>query len=559
MINRQHETSVFLQIFDQLNQTRSPKMQAHQKWIYVPYDQLSLDLFPLCRATNDLGHHDFSIILIESKQWFALKPYHQQRIAFLIANQRFFALECLKAGFEVDYLICDELIDIALQNHLKSKKIPQIHIRTPAEKILRDLLLPLKQQNQLIEIPHQGWLSTQEDFLKSCGETPPWKMDSFYKHMRKKLKIFVDEKNKPLHGKWSMDEENRLPWKGTPTAPNIPTFQPHPIKQEIQSLISTDFAHHPGQVDFTHLPCSIEETYELWDWAKINCLPHFGPYEDAMHTQADSLFHSRLSASMNISRILSSEIIKDILALKDQIPYPSLEGFIRQIIGWREYMYQVHWFTDGFRQINGEQIPHHPNQGSLINKLNHHNPLPKAYWGETSGFHCLDTVVAQVMREGWSHHITRLMVLSNWASLLGIDPRMITDWFWVCYVDAFDWVVEGNVLGMGVFATGELLSTKPYISGSAYLQKMSNYCQDCQYDPKTNCPMTRLYWHYLSRHEKALSQLHRMQIVLASMRKRSQAEKDLDLQVYQDTLKRLKMDVITVNQNLRAKEDIALQ
>jgi deoxyribodipyrimidine photolyase-related protein len=257
---------------------------------------------------------------------------------------------------------------------------------------------------------------------------------------------------------------------------------------------------------------------------------------------------------MNISRILSKEMIDDLLKIYEQdqknakedqsyqtIPYASLEGLIRQIIGWREYMYQVHWFTDGFRLINGENIPSDSLQGSLINRLNHQNPLPEAYWGKKSGFHCLDTVVAQVMKEGWSHHITRLMVLSNWASLLGVHPRMITDWFWICYVDAFDWVVEGNVLGMGVFATGELLSTKPYISGSAYLQKMSNYCQGCQYDPKSTCPMTRLYWHYLKRNEMHLAHLHRMQIVLASMRKRSKEEQALDLETYENILQQLGM------------------
>lgn len=553
MINHQSsEPSVFMEIFQKTKDATQAYAIKPSKWLYVPYDQLSLDLYPLSKkATRDSR---FSILLIESTQWLSLKPYHKQRIAFLVANQRFFALECLNAGFEVEYIICDELMDIALHTWMKSKKIDQIHLRTPAEKSLRDLLAPLKQKNQIIELEHQGWLSKQEDFIESCGEKSPWKMDSFYKHMRKKLKIFVDHQNKPFFGKWSMDEENRLPWKGSPHAPSLPTFADHPIKQEVEKWVSTRFESHPGQIDFKLLPCTQAETLALWTWAKTNCLFHFGPYEDAMHTEAQTLFHTRLSASMNISRILSKEMIDDLLKIYEQdqknakqdqsyqtIPYASLEGLIRQIIGWREYMYQVHWFTDGFRLINREIMPSDPIQGSLINRLNHQNPLPEAYWGKKSGFHCLDTVVAQVMSEGWSHHITRLMVLSNWASLLGVHPRQITDWFWICYVDAFDWVVEGNVLGMGVFATGELLSTKPYISGSAYLQKMSNYCQDCQYDPKSTCPMTRLYWHYLKRNEMHLAHLHRMQIVLASMRKRSEADQALDLETYERTLQQLGM------------------
>jgi deoxyribodipyrimidine photolyase-related protein len=238
-------------------------------------------------------------------------------------------------------------------------------------------------------------------------------------------------------------------------------------------------------------------------------------------------------------------------------PIASREGFVRQVLGWREYVRHVHDATDGFRTLDGVPTPADPSPGdggwsrwsgedwenqeasrprggARPNHLEADLPLPMAYWGRPSGLECLDRVVADVWREGWSHHITRLMVLGNIATLIGVDPRELTDWFWAAYTDAWDWVVEPNVLGMATFATGELMTTKPYVSGAAYIHRMSDYCSECAFDPKTNCPLTSLYWSFLDQHGERLARNPRMRVVLNALAKRPAERRAADREVAAD-------------------------
>jgi deoxyribodipyrimidine photolyase-related protein len=254
------------------------------------------------------------------------------------------------------------------------------------------------------------------------------------------------------------------------------------------------------------------------------------------------LFHSKTSGLVNLSRLLPGTLVHDVerAAYAKEIPLASAEGFIRQLLGWREFMRHLHQQTDGYRLLEtakGESrvarnsagsasLPDAESGGAQPNALGAMRPLPAVYWGAKSGLHCVDTVVAQVMEEGWSHHITRLMVLSNLATLCGFSPRELTDWFWIAYIDAYDWVVETNVLGMATYADGGLTATKPYVSGAAYIHKMSNYCGHCQYDPKRSsgegsCPFTALYWTFLERNEAVLGNNFRLQMPYTTLRKKS--------------------------------------
>lgn len=259
--------------------------------------------------------------------------------------------------------------------------------------------------------------------------------------------------------------------------------------------------------------------------------------------------------------------MRDVLAA--DIPLASQEGFIRQVIGWREFVRHVHLATDGFRRLPGadgawKNVPVRelPGDGGYAGWAGHAwrpsmadgldggavpahleatRPVPPAFWGKASGLACLDDVIEGVWAEGYSHHITRLMVLSNLATLLDVSARDLTDWFWVAYTDAFDWVVEPNVLGMGTFATGELMTTKPYVSGSAYLSRMGDHCEGCAFDPRKTCPITRLYWAFMARHAHRLSGNPRMAVPLASLRKRAEVDRVRDAQVaaiVQETLAR---------------------
>ena len=271
-----------------------------------------------------------------------------------------------------------------------------------------------------------------------------------------------------------------------------------------------------------------------------------------MSTASTGIFHTRLSPLINIHRLLPAAIVEEAAGL--EIPLNSKEGFIRQIIGWREYVKHVHDATEGFRTLVEQPVPTIGDGGFSLwdgapwespitpegldgganpNVLGGDLPLPPAYWGKPSGMNCLDTVVQSVWDEGWSHHITRLMVLSNIATLIGADPRALTDWFWIAYADAWDWVVEPNVLGMGTFSTGEVMTTKPYVAGAAYIQKMSNYCGDCRFSPTGNCPLRRLYWAFLARHEEMLKNNQRMWTIYNGLKKRSAEDRALDAAQYE--------------------------
>jgi deoxyribodipyrimidine photolyase-related protein len=371
-------------------------------------------------------------------------------------------------------------------------------------------------------------------------------MDAFYRHVRRRTGVLM-EQGRPVGGKFSFDRENRQPWPGSPAAPSPPHFEPDEVTLEVAEMVERDFSEHPGVLRPSTIPASQKDVRSLWSWALDECLPHFGPFEDAMSGRSSGLFHTRISVLLNIHRLLPSEVLGDVL--ERELPLACTEGFIRQLLGWREFVRHVHEATDGFRLLPGDppEVMDSPGDGGWArwtgrdwpgaescgsldggaapDHLGAGRPLPPAYWGESSGLACLDQVVADVWSESWSHHITRLMVLSNIATLLDVSPRQLTDWFWLAYADAFDWVVEPNVLAMGSFAVGELMTTKPYVSGAAYINRMSDYCGDCAFDPKRSCPITGLYWAFLDRHRDGLAANPRMGVVVHALGRRGEPKR----------------------------------
>lgn len=499
---------------------RLRRKSAPQRWLYVPYDQLTDQTGPLAASLPA----DFGIVLIESTWKAKRRPYHQQKLALILANQRHFALEQAQRGVPVRYEFTDQPYAAVLAQ--LADQLGMLQVMEPAERELRHSLAPRVQAGELQMLPHTGWLTTADDFAAAFAKGPPYRMDAFYRQVRRRTGILM-QAGKPVGGKFSFDAENRQAWSGQPPAPTPPTFVPDAITQEVAELISRHFGDRPGRLNLSQLPATRDDAETLWQWALQQALPMFGPFEDAMSVKSRSLFHSRMSALINIHRILPQRMIDDVLSL--EIPLASKEGFVRQLLGWREFVRHVHVQTDGFRAL----APVNQADAAMPAYLSANHPLPPAYWGATSGLHCLDTVVADVWDEGYSHHITRLMVLSNIATLLDISPRELTDWFWVAYTDAFDWVVEPNVLGMGTYALGDLMTTKPYVSGASYINKMSDYCGGCAFNPKTNCPLTRLYWAFLQRHRDKLSSNMRMKLPLSSASKRSRAEQSADAQVFE--------------------------
>ncbi len=525
--------SVFI---PQINKAKPTKSDTQdRRWIYVPYDRLTDRAGPLL----DTHPTQCGIVMVESLEKGNRRPYHKKKLALLLSNERHFALEQAARGVKVIYIFTGRSFGDGLLEAQEKFSLKQMTMMHPAERELRlDLDQAQKRGLRLEETEDSTWLTRQAEFDEVFGinqTTRPqiFLMDRFYRAMRKRTGLLM-ENGKPVGGKFSYDQENRKPYRGQVPVPARPRYAPDEITKEVLQLVAEQFPTHFGSLDGFDLPVTDNDCCATWQFALKHLLPHFGPWEDAMVSDQPDLFHSKISALMNLSRVLPREAVDDVAAehARGRIPLASAEGFIRQILGWREFMRHVHRATDGYRdlQVPYEKAAKGMYAGAAPTALNATLPLPAAYWGEPSGWNCLDTVVRQVVREGWSHHITRLMVLSNLATLCGFSPRELADWFWIAYVDAYDWVVEPNVLGMSTYGDGGVTATKPYVSGAAYINRMSDYCKGCKFDPtrstgEGSCPFTALYWSFLERNSERLSSNQRLAMPYATLHKKTAAER----------------------------------
>jgi deoxyribodipyrimidine photolyase-related protein len=501
-----------------------------RRWIYVPYDRFTDRTGPLAEQPAKAS----GIVIVESTAKALRRPYHKKKLVVLIANMRHFALEQADRGVAVIYRFSAKSHGRGLLEVQRERGLPELVAMTPAERELRlDLTTAMQDGLRLRFVDDTTWLSRTSDFTGVYGTYQHGKryvMDRFYRVMRQKTGVLMQH-GKPIGGQFSFDAENRNPYKGQVPVPVPPSFQPDALTAEVIAMVDSTYPDHFGVTDGFDLPCTQADCDRMWSFALEHLLPHFGPFEDAMRDDEHQLFHSKISALVNLGRLLPINLIRDVEAQADRkrIPLASAEGFIRQLLGWREYMRHLHVQTDGYRLLEGHAPQDDPYAGATPSALGAALPLPAVYWGVKSGLHCMDTVVDQVIREGWSHHITRLMVLSNLATLCGFSPRELTDWFWFAYVDAYDWVVETNVLGMATYADGGLTATKPYVSGAAYINRMSNYCGHCRFDPKqatgpASCPFTALYWTFLERNEEMLGTNFRLQMPYTTLRRKSAEE-----------------------------------
>ena len=512
-----------------LSYIREEAQSSPKRWVFLLYDQLNLSLIPF----NDERPTETGLVLIESIAKGTSRPYHKQKIAMLISNMRHFAIEAQRKGHPISYIITRENYSNALQN---LSGLGVIHTIRAAEKSTRDELSPLVDSGLLTEHPHKGWITPIDWFTEALGTKPPFRMAPFYQKFRQETGILMDG-SKPIGGKYSFDSENRSPWDGMHDLPDPPSYSRDSIDLEVEELVNSTFEEHPGSADLSAQPTTIGQAKDALEYA-ISVLPLFGKYEDAMTTYSRGLFHSRLASILNLSRLLPKDVVDRVLST--DAPLNSVEGFIRQIV-WREYVHHVHVVTDGFQNLEVNRTPNiendagwwkskrngaQPNQNP--NHLSQNRKLPVAYWGEKSGLNCLDQTVQSVMEDGWTHHIPRLMVQSNIASLLDVNPRELTDWFHASFIDAYDWVVEPNVLGMGTYALGDSMMTKPYVSGTPYINRMGDYCKSCSLDPKKTCPISSLYWAYLERHRSAFEGNFRMSMPLRTLSKRPEDKKVKD-------------------------------
>lgn len=453
--------------------------------LYVPFDQLHRR-YGILKSANP---QEDLIVMVESKRMTTGDQWHKVRLYFLISSARHFAEELKTEGFTVHYVQA-ETTEVGLKKIQESENLPIYACEQSSYRLTKSL-----ENLGATFLENDFFLTPRKLFFQWAEKQKSFVMENFYRAQRIRLNILV-EGEKPVGGEWNFDKENRLP------PPKNYTFPPYLV--HAPDSIDTDVAHQLHITPPTDWATSRSGALKVLKNFLDNHFAHFGPYEDAMTTENWALHHSLLSPYINNGLLHPSEVIAEALKRykKGDIPIASCEGFIRQIIGWREYINGMYWFL-------GEEYKEN-NHLSANRKL-----LPLFTNSSSTKMNCVKNIISDIENRAWTHHIPRLMVLSNLALITGTNPQEFLDWMRRTFIDASDWVMVPNVIGMGLHADNGKIMTKPYAAGGAYISRMSNYCSQCSYDPKlrtgeTACPFTTLYWDFLDRHKETFKKNHRM-------------------------------------------------
>ncbi|MBB5211197.1 cryptochrome/photolyase family protein [Microbulbifer hydrolyticus] len=364
----------------------------------------------------------------------------------------------------------------------------------------------------------EHFLTTRDELAAFFEDKESLLMESFYRHMRRKHDILMDG-DKPAGGKWNFDASNRKRWTGKPEIPHEKGFRKD-VRGTVARIEKAGVQTF-GNIDAEHFnwPVTREDGLKALRYFCTNLLQHFGDYQDAMDPEQVYLFHSRLSFAMNSKLLHPREVIDAVVehwqAHGDRISINEVEGFVRQILGWREYMRGVYW-----REMPGY---------ARCNRLRNQNDLPDFYWTADTKMNCLHHAIKNSLDHAYAHHIQRLMITGNFALLAGVHPDQVDQWYLGIYIDAIEWVEITNTRGMSQYADGGLVATKPYISSGSYINKMSNYCKGCHYQVKEKtgedaCPFNSLYWHFLAEKREQLAGNHRMAMMFSLLDKFSKDE-----------------------------------
>lgn len=443
------------------------------------------------------------VVLIESRRHFSALPYHKKRLVLYISALRQYAVELESAGWQVDYLRAESFYDGLKQHREKhgwQSCFAMEALENPTVKLQKQMVEKSKAlQLQLIHNSQFYWQQTE--FKRPV--TKNIIMENFYRTMRRHFQLLMEPDGSPSGGEWNYDAENRKPLPKKFNVPGFISFEPDKITKQVMADVENDYASHVGDAKGFDLPVTRDQAAIAFEDFLTHRLADFGPYEDAMSHANGRLWHSVMSPVMNLGLIDALMMCRRAEAeyRAGRAPIQSVEGFIRQIIGWREY---IHWQYS-------RQMPDLRN----ANGWNHNRATPRFWWDGQTDMNCLKQIVGRLIDSGFNHHIERLMVLCNFAMLAGIDPEAVANWFLTMYVDSHDWVVLPNVIGMGLNADGGKTATKPYIASGAYINKMSDFCGNCQYNVKQRsgegaCPFNHLYWNFLIENEKKMRSNPRM-------------------------------------------------
>ncbi|WP_425636822.1 cryptochrome/photolyase family protein [Algoriphagus yeomjeoni] len=444
-------------------------------------------------------------LMLEMRQETDYVPHHIQKVIAFFLSMRNFAKDLETKGHQVIYISLDakdnsQNLEEMINSFVEKDNFDQFEYQLPDEYRLDE---QLKTIGKNLGIPCRGVDSehflTEREYVKDSFQgKKTFVMESFYRQMRKDFNILMDGKE-PLQGKWNFDHENRFALKDKRL---LRKAKKHPKDiSEILEIVQKAEVKTIGKIDENAFdwPCSREESIEVLDHFCEHLLVHFGDYQDALTTWDPFLFHSRLSFALNTKMLGPLEVVQKVEAYwkehQDEIDISQAEGFIRQILGWREYMRGIYW----------AKMPDFAN----MNFFNHQRKLPEWFWTGDTKMKCLSHSIGQSLELAYAHHIQRLMVIGNFALLAGIHPDEVDQWYLGVYIDAIEWVEITNTRGMSQFADGGIVGTKPYVSSANYIHKMGNYCSHCAYSHTKKvgegaCPFNSLYWHFYDRNREKL-------------------------------------------------------
>lgn len=474
------------------------EVQARMKRIiYVAFDHLSRTKGALAGANKASD----VIVLVESKRMTTGRNWHKERLFFLISSARHFAEQLGAEGFEVRYLKAETTVSGLKQVRKEFGPLPIVSAEPSSFLQSRTLA-----EFGVEFVKNDFFLTSRADFQLWAERQKTFVMENFYRAQRARLSILVSN-GEPEGGQWNFDEANRLP---PPKNHAWPVPLEH-SRDEIDSQVAAELEMQATTTWATNRDGALKQ---LEHFIKIG-LDEFGPYEDAVAGESWAMNHSLLSPYLNNALISPEEVIDAVLKAyaKGKARIESVEAIVRQIIGWREYINGMYWFLgENYRELNSLEA-----NRKLLSVFT--NP-------SNSKMNCVKSVVEDVDKRAWTHHIPRLMILSNLALITSTNPQQFLDWMRERFIDATEWVMVPNVIGMAVHADNGVLMTKPYAAGGAYISRMTSYCKGCAYDPKTrsaedSCPFTTLYWDFLDRHRETFSKNHRMSQQLGGLNRLS--------------------------------------
>ena len=490
-----------------------------KKLILVLGDQLSRENPALQQADPAAD----TILLAEVAEETRYVRHNRHKIVLIFSAMRHFRDELAGEGHEVIHYALQQGVAClreAVERALEESGAGSVHVCAPGEYRLHEAMLQWEQALgvPVTLYPDSRFLASNDLFRQWARGKKQLRMEYFYRTMRKRYHLLLEEDGTPAGGRWNYDAENRGGWRGQVSVPARPQPPEDEITRRVIREVQEAFPDNPGDLERFSYAVTSQQAQAEFDWFVEHALGHFGAFQDALADESPWLFHAVVSMYLNIGLLEPLACCRRVEEAwrAGKCSLADAEGFIRQVLGWREYVRGIYWlFMPEYRERNG---------------LSAGEPLPAWFWNGEVEMRCLSQALRQTLDLGYAHHIQRLMVIGNFALLAGLDVRAVCDWYLAVYVDAFEWVELPNTLGMALHADGGLMASKPYAASGKYIQRQGDHCRQCRYDPARTtgegaCPYNALYWRFIDRHAEALAGNGRMGLVLANWAKRPEKDR----------------------------------